>query len=200
MSSSLESPIFTDLFLPLYLKLMEDSLTSAASPDTSFLVLSPAHDLPVLDLVAPPSPEPLIGLNLRCSIWVSIPSPYLTNYHCSFALAALYEPYTFRENHTNPLWQQAMSEELDAFHKNHAWDMVNLPPSQSVVDCRWVYKIQTKVDGFVEQYKARLVAKGLLKNMALTTRKHLLLLLSLYLSDVLLLWPSFVVGLFIRWM
>ena len=38
-----------------------------------------------------------------------------------------------------------MNEELDALHKNHIWDMVDLPPGQSVVGCRWVYKIKTKV-------------------------------------------------------
>ena len=38
--------------------------------------------------------------------------------------------------------------------------MVDFPPGQSVVDCRWVYKIKTKADRFVERYKARLVAKG----------------------------------------
>ena len=37
--------------------------------------------------------------------------------------------------------------------------MVYLPPGQSVVGCRWVYKIKTKVDGFVKRYKARLIAK-----------------------------------------
>ena len=42
--------------------------------------------------------------------------------------------------------------------------------------------------------------KALLRNMALTMRKHLLLLLALHLSDVSFLWLSFVVGLFIRWM
>ena len=53
-----------------------------------------------------------------------------------------------------------MNEELDALHKNNIWDMVDLPPSQSVVSCRWVYKIKTTADGSVERYKARLVAKG----------------------------------------
>ena len=38
--------------------------------------------------------------------------------------------------------------------------MINLPPSQSIVGYRWVYKIKTKTDGSVIQYKARLVAKG----------------------------------------
>ena len=88
------------------------------------------------------------------------PPPYLIDYHCSFALTTLYEPHTYREAHTDPLWQQAMNEELDALHKNHTWDMVDLPHGQSVVGCRWVYKIKTKANGSVERYKARLVAKG----------------------------------------
>ena len=160
MSSSSKSPIFTNLFLLLYLELVEDSSISVASPDGSSLVLSSAHDSPVLDPMAPPSPEPLVGFNLRCSTWVSVPPPYLTDYHCSFALATLYEPHTYREVHTNLLWQQAMLEELDTLHKNHTWEMVDLPPSQFVVGCRWVYKIKTKEDGSVERYKARLIAKG----------------------------------------
>ena len=129
---------------------MEDSSTSAASPDDSSSVLSLAYDPPVLDLVAPPSPESPVGLELHRSTRVSIPPPYLTDYHCSFALATLYKPYTYREAHTNPFWQQAMNEELDALHKNNIWDMVDLPPDQFVVGCRWVYKIKTKTDGFVE--------------------------------------------------
>ena len=38
--------------------------------------------------------------------------------------------------------------------------MVDLSPGQSIVGCRWVYKIKTKADGSVEWYKARLIAKG----------------------------------------
>ena len=81
------SPIFTDLFVPLYPELVEDSSTLVASPDNLSLVLSLAHDLPVLDPVALPTPEPPVGLDLRHSTHVNIPPPYLIDYHCSFALA-----------------------------------------------------------------------------------------------------------------
>ena len=53
-----------------------------------------------------------------------------------------------------------MKEELDALSKNHTWDLVTLPLGKSVVGCKWIYKIKTHSDGFVERYKARLVAKG----------------------------------------
>ena len=129
VSSSSESPIFIDLFLLLYPELVEDSSTLAASPNDSSPVLSLAHDSPVLDPVAPPSPKPPIGPDIRHSTQVSVPPPYLTDYHCSFTLATFYEPHTYHEAYIDPLWQQAMSEELDVLHKNHTWDMVNLPPS-----------------------------------------------------------------------
>ena len=53
-----------------------------------------------------------------------------------------------------------MKEELDALTKNHTWDLVTLLPGQSVVGCKWIYKIKTRFDGSIERYKARLVAKG----------------------------------------
>ena len=53
--------------------------------------------------MALPSLESPIGPKLRRSTQVSIPPPYLTNYHCSFTLATLYEPYTYREAYTDPL-------------------------------------------------------------------------------------------------
>ena len=52
-----------------------------------------------------------------------------------------------------------MKEELDALTKSHTWDLVTLLPRQSVVGCKWIYKIKTHFDGSIEHYKARLIAK-----------------------------------------
>uniref|UniRef100_A0A2N9IDW1 Reverse transcriptase Ty1/copia-type domain-containing protein n=1 Tax=Fagus sylvatica TaxID=28930 RepID=A0A2N9IDW1_FAGSY len=70
------------------------------------------------------------------------------------------DPAPSAPSDTNPLWQQAMADELDALHKTHTWDMTTLPPGKSAVGCKWVYKIKTRADGSVERYKAHLVAKG----------------------------------------
>ena len=48
----------------------------------------------------------------------SIPT-YLLDYHCYIVLATLHEPHTYREASTDPLWQIAMKEKLDASSKNH---------------------------------------------------------------------------------
>ena len=98
VSSSSKSPIFTDLFLPLYPELVEDSSTSAASLDDSSPILSPVYDPPVLDPVAPPFPEPLVGPKLRHSTRESILPPCeetfalvarLTSVRCLIAVAAV---------------------------------------------------------------------------------------------------------------
>ena len=54
--------------------------------------------------MAPPFLESPVGPELRRSTQVSIPPPYLTNYHCSFAPVTLYEPHTYRKGLTDPFW------------------------------------------------------------------------------------------------
>jgi hypothetical protein len=126
---------------------------------------SSPDDIPTVDPNAPTLPidpstlKPNISVP-RCSTQVKALHSHLYDYHCYSALATLHEPHFFREAHTNPLWQNAMSEELNALTKTHTWDLVDLPIGKTAVGCKWVYKIKTKSDEFVERYKACLVAKG----------------------------------------
>ena len=97
---------------------------------------------------------------LRRSHRVTTLPSHLRDFHCFSTLSYLQEPQSFREASSNPLWQQAMKEELDALHKTGTWDLVNLPPGKSAIGCKWIYKIKTRSDGTVDRYKARLVARG----------------------------------------
>ncbi|TYK26799.1 putative mitochondrial protein [Cucumis melo var. makuwa] len=64
---------------------------------------------------------------------------------------------------TDPLWQKAMNDELQALDKIHTWDYVDLPPGKRLIGCKWIYKIKTHSDDTIEHYKARFVAKGYLQ-------------------------------------
>ena len=107
---------------------------------------------PLEDLVQDISPRHLTRVR-------SIPT-HLLNYHCYTTFATLHEPHTYPEASTDPLWQIAMKNELDALSKNHTWDLVILPLGKFMVGCKWIYKIKTRFDGSIERYKTRLVAKG----------------------------------------
>uniref|UniRef100_A0A2N9HTD6 Integrase catalytic domain-containing protein n=1 Tax=Fagus sylvatica TaxID=28930 RepID=A0A2N9HTD6_FAGSY len=107
-----------------------------------------------------PSEDPAPATTLRRSSRVTTLPSHLRDFHCYTALATLHEPHSYREASSNPLWQAAMAEELDALSRTRTWDLVDLPPEKSVVGCKWVFKIKTRSDGSIERYKARLVAKG----------------------------------------
>lgn len=143
------SPIFTDPSITRYLDLMEDSSTTIAFPNDSSLVLSLVYSLHFLDPFVPPSLDPSIGPYIYRSTRVSA-FPYLIDYYSYFALSTLHEPRSYYGAHTGHLWKKVMFDELDVFHKNHNWDMVDLSPSQSIIGCKCIYKIKTDVDGSIE--------------------------------------------------
>ena len=73
------------------------------------------------------------------------------------------EPRTFKEVVTSPeapFWKEAINNEVESILSNHTWKLVDLPPSNKPLQCKWIFKRKMKADGAIDKYKARLVVKG----------------------------------------
>jgi hypothetical protein len=64
-----------------------------------------------------PSEDSTPITTLHCSSRVTSLPSHLRDFHCYTALATLHEPHSYREASSNPLWQAAMTEELDALSR-----------------------------------------------------------------------------------
>jgi hypothetical protein len=53
-----------------------------------------------------------------------------------------------------------MTEEIVAPERTDTWDLIPRPLSVVPITCKWVYKIKTRSDGFIERFKECLVARG----------------------------------------
>ena len=51
--------------------------------------------------------------------------------------------------------------------QNHTWELVNLPPWNKPIGCKWIFKRKLRTDGTIDKYKACLVAKGYRQNEGL---------------------------------
>ena len=71
-----------------------------------------------------------------------------------------YEPDTYKDALSIPVWKQAMQEEFDALQKQHTWSLVPLPPNKNLVSCKWLFKIKRNADETIARHKTRLVARG----------------------------------------
>lgn len=56
-------------------------------------------------------------------------------------------------------WKLAMKSEIESFEDNDAWELVDVPPSGTIVQCKWVFKRKFDSENKI-RYRARLVAKG----------------------------------------
>ncbi|CAJ2651271.1 unnamed protein product [Trifolium pratense] len=136
-----------------------------ATPDTNAPSVPTAIQQPLVTIDPTPSTTPSPRYPSRDRKSTQLPDFVYSTYSPSFAsfltsIHNLSEPSSYKEAILDPLWQQAMAEELAALHKTNTWDLVPLPPGKRAIGSRWVYKIKTKSDGSVERYKARLVTKG----------------------------------------
>ncbi|GJW14106.1 retrotransposon protein, putative, ty1-copia subclass [Tanacetum coccineum] len=61
-----------------------------------------------------------------------------------------HEPITFQEainSSEKDEWVRAMEEEMSSLKKNHTWELVDQPPGQKLVSCKWLYKIKERIEG-----------------------------------------------------
>lgn len=73
------------------------------------------------------------------------------------------EPKTFSEAMSTPeapFWKEPINNEIESIMQNHTWELVDLPPGNKPLGCKWIFKKKLKSDGSIDKYKARLVAKG----------------------------------------
>ncbi|GLT97071.1 hypothetical protein SLE2022_146560 [Rubroshorea leprosula] len=151
--SSHQPPFFTNPSIKLFPSDSDADNSEPLSTSSSVSPVDVASDIfeSTNELVVPSSNHPT---------WVRNPPSYLRDYHCFSAITSLHEPQSYQEASSNPFWQQAMQNELQALENTHTWDLVDLSVEKSLIGCKWMYKIKTRFNGFVERYKARLVAKG----------------------------------------
>jgi transposase InsO family protein len=89
----------------------------------------------------------------------------------STALAQLQErtPSSYREAMTSPeakSWKAALDKEMASINEMGVWDLVpriSVPRHQTVLRCKWVFKIKTDEHGAVTVFKARLTPKGFMQ-------------------------------------
>ncbi|MCO5587897.1 hypothetical protein L7F22_041849 [Adiantum nelumboides] len=71
---------------------------------------------------------------------------------CFSTLCDADEPDTFEQALECVQWKDAMQQEIDSIHKNHTWDLVDLPTGKKPIGTKWVFKEEVYVSqpsGFV---------------------------------------------------
>ena len=129
------------------------SLTESpqTSPNSSNNTTSTSHDTTVSN--SPTLPTTTITTRSRNNIYKSNPK-YV---HSTTIQTKLHEPTNVKQALKDPLWRQAMMDELGALHKLETWEPPE--PGQNLIKYKWVFRIKYKSDGTVDRYRARLVAK-----------------------------------------
>ncbi|XP_014522463.1 uncharacterized protein LOC106778967 [Vigna radiata var. radiata] len=79
------------------------------------------------------------------------------------ALMAEAEPVSVEDALRQPVWKNAIVEELNSIERNNTWRLVDLPLGKCSIGVKWVFKKKLNPDGSVSKYKARLVARGFLQ-------------------------------------
>lgn len=84
------------------------------------------------------------------------------------------EPLNETEAMKQPIWSNAMEEEIRSIEKNGTWRLIDLPTGKQCIEVKWIFKKKLNPDGSILKHKARLVAKGFFKSKGWISTKYFL--------------------------
>ncbi|KAL0381261.1 UNVERIFIED_CONTAM: hypothetical protein Sangu_0190400 [Sesamum angustifolium] len=61
-------------------------------------------------------------------------------------------------------WNEVVKSEMDSIASNGIWVLVDLPSRCTTIECKWIFKMKLKPEGFVDKFKASLVANSFKQN------------------------------------
>ena len=73
------------------------------------------------------------------------------------------EPLTYQDVVNSPdskRWLEVKKSKMESMYENKVWTLVDPFEGVKPIECKWVFKKKTDMDGKVHTYKARLVVKG----------------------------------------
>ncbi|GJS79710.1 retrotransposon protein, putative, ty1-copia subclass [Tanacetum coccineum] len=89
------------------------------------------------------------------NVSLSRPSGSKVDHMAAYAFAIAeeedtHEPITFQEainSSKKDEWVRAIKEKMSSLKKNHTWELVDQPPGQKLISCKWLYKIKEGIEG-----------------------------------------------------
>lgn len=138
----------------------EHSDSSVYTEGDDTLIDPPSNEMP--DQAVPSTSTTENEVNGRSKRQKKQPDRYGFSNMCLSSTVPASEEITFSEALHGPeseQWKRAMTDEMQSFEDNDAWELMENPGNVSIVKCRWVFNKKFDVDNNV-RYRARLVAKG----------------------------------------
>ncbi|GJT21214.1 hypothetical protein Tco_0891151 [Tanacetum coccineum] len=137
-----ESPKTPHFHDPLHESLHEDStsqgLSSNVRPSNTLLKLIGkwTKDHLIANVIGDPSRFISTGKQLKTNVMWCYFDAFLTSV----------EPKNFKQEMTEPLWIDAMQEEIHEFERLQVWELVSCLDKVMLIKLKWIYKV--KIDEF----------------------------------------------------